>query len=185
MQAEYRAQAQNARIGIAQALRLPAIRLTGLYGGASDELDSLTSGGAAWSVSGNVFGPLIDFRKSAKQVEIEREKTKQALLAYENTVLLAFKEVEDALVEVRTYKEELAAVARRTTAARSAAGLSKERYDKGVTSYLEVLDNERILFDVELELSQLRQDYLSAYVTLYKALGGGWISKEERSVGGK
>jgi multidrug efflux system outer membrane protein len=178
MQAEYRAQAQNARIGVAQALRLPAIRLTGLYGGASDELDSLTSGGAAWSVSGNVFGPLIDFKKSAEQVEIEREKTKQALLAYENTVLLAFKEVEDALVEVRTYKEELAAVARRATAARSAAGLSKERYDKGVTSYLEVLDNERILFDVELELSQVRQDYLSAYVTLYKALGGGWIFKE-------
>jgi len=48
-----------------------------------------------------------------------------------------------------------------------------------VTSFLEVLDNERILFDVELELSQIQQDYLNAYVRLYKALGGGWISKEE------
>ena len=178
-QAEYLLQAQNAKIGVAQAMRLPAIKLTGQYGGASDEIDSLTSGGAAWSAGGNLLGPLIDFRKSAERVEVERERTKQALLAYENTVLLAFREVEDALVEIQTYKEEIAAVERRVTAARSAAALSKERYDKGVTSYLEVLDNERILFDVELEFSQMRQEYLNSYVKLYKALGGGWISKEE------
>ena len=178
-QAEYLVQAQNAKIGVAQAMRLPAIRLTGKYGGASDELDSLTAGGAAWSASGNFLGPLIDFRKNAERVEVEREKTKQALLTYENTVLLAFKEVEDALVEIQTYKQEIAAVERKVTASRSAAALSKERYDKGVTSYLEVLDNERILFGVELEFSQIRQDYLNSYVRLYKALGGGWISKEE------
>ena len=87
--------------------------------------------------------------------------------------------MEDALLEIGTYREEIAATERRTKAARSATALSKERYDKGVTSYLEVLDNERILFDVELELSQIQQDYLNAYVRLYKALGGGWISKEE------
>ena len=61
----------------------------------------------------------------------------------------------------------------------NAAALSTLRYDKGVTSYLEVLDTERTLFSVELELSELRKDYHNAYVKLYKALGGGWISKEE------
>jgi len=179
MQSEYLLQAQSARIGIAQALRLPAIRLTGRYGGASDELDSLTSGGAAWSAGGSLMGPLFDFNQSAQRVEIERERTKQAVLAYENTVLLAFREVEDALVEIETYREEMAAIERRTKAARNATDLSRERYDKGVTSFLEVLDNERILFDVELELSKIQQDYLNAYVKLYKALGGGWISQEE------
>jgi len=64
-------------------------------------------------------------------------------------------------------------------AAKNAAALSTLRYDKGVTSYLEVLDTERTLFSVELELSELRKDYHIAYVKLYKALGGGWISKEE------
>jgi multidrug efflux system outer membrane protein len=179
MQTEYLLQAQNAKIGIAQALRLPAIRLTGRYGGASDELDSLTSGGAAWSAGGSLVGPLFDFKQSAQRVEIERERTRQALLAYENTVLLAFREVEDALIEIETYREEIAATERRTKAARNATALSNERYDKGVTSFLEVLDNERILFDVELELSQIQQNYLNAYVRLYKALGGGWISTEE------
>lgn len=179
MQSAYLLQAQSARIGIAQALRLPAIRLTGRYGGASDELDALTSGGAAWSAGGSLVGPLFDFKQSAQRVEVERERTKQAVFAYENTVLLAFREVEDALIEIQTYREEMAAIERRTKAARNATNLSRERYDKGVTSFLEVLDNERILFDVELELSQIQQDYLNAYVKLYKALGGGWISKEE------
>jgi multidrug efflux system outer membrane protein len=53
------------------------------------------------------------------------------------------------------------------------------RYDKGVTSYLEVLENERTLFDVGLELSELKQQFYNAYVRLYKALGGGWLTKAE------
>jgi multidrug efflux system outer membrane protein len=53
------------------------------------------------------------------------------------------------------------------------------RYDKGVTSYLEVLENERTLFEVALELSQLKQQFYNAYIGLYKALGGGWLTKEE------
>ena len=57
--------------------------------------------------------------------------------------------------------------------------LSGLRYDGGVTSYLEVLESERTLFSVELELSELRRTYLNSYIKLYKALGGGWISKEE------
>ncbi|MBW2607585.1 MAG: efflux transporter outer membrane subunit, partial [Deltaproteobacteria bacterium] len=179
VQAEYLLQAQNAKIGIAQALRLPAITLTGILGVASDELSSLTSNGAAWSISGSLFGPLFNFNKNVLRVVIEEEKTKQALYHYENTVLRAFREVEDALVEVRTYKKQIAAVKKKFKAAKNAAALSTLRYDKGVTSYLEVLDTERTLFSVELELSELRQDYHNAYVKLYKALGGGWISKEE------
>ena len=179
VQAEYLLQAQNAKIGIAQAMRLPAITLTGILGVASDELSSLTSDGSAWSISGGLFGPLFNFNKNVLRVVIEKEKTKQALYNYENTVLRAFREVEDALVEVRTYKKQITAVEKKFKAAKNAAALSVLRYDKGVVSYLEVLDTQRTLFSVELELSELIRNYHNAYVKLYKALGGGWISKEE------
>ena len=179
VQAEYLFKAQNARIGVAEAMRFPAFNLTGIYGLASQDLTKLTTEGNAWSVSGTLFGPLFNFNKNTLRVEIEEERTKQALLNYENTVLFAFREVEDALVLVDTYKRELAAVQRKFFAAKNANTLSKQRYDQGVTSYLEVLDTERTLFSVELELSGLRQEYYNAYVKLYKALGGGWISEEE------
>lgn len=179
VQAQYLVQAQNARIGIAEALRLPSISLTGILGLASDELSSLTAGGAAWSISGGLFSPLLNFGKNKRRVEIEKERTIQTYLNYENTALLAFREVEDALVEIQTFKKQIAAVEKKSVAAENAAFLSKERYDKGVTSYLEVLETERTLFNVELELSELKQQFLNAYVNLYKALGGGWISKEE------
>jgi len=179
VQAEYLLEAQTARIGVAEALRWPAISLTGILGVASDDLSTLTSNGTAWSVGGGLFGPLFDFGKSASQVDVEEERTKQALLRYEKTVLVAFREVEDALIEIQTYKTQIAAVERRLKAAKNAAFLSKERYDKGFSSYLEVLETERTLFNVELELSELEQQFLNAYVKLYKALGGGWTSREE------
>jgi len=179
IQAEYLLKAQNAKIGVAQAQRLPAITLTGILGVASDELSSLTSDGAAWSISGGVLGPIFNFNKNVERVVVEEARTKQALYNYENTVLRAFREVEDALVDVRTYKKQIIAVEKKNKAAKNAAALSAFRYDRGVTSYLEVLDTERTLFSVELELSELRKDYHNAYVKLYKALGGGWISKEE------
>ncbi len=179
MQAEYLLKAQNARIGVAEALRLPAISLTGIVGGASTELSSLTSGGAAWSISGSLLGPIFNFDQDKMRIEIEKERTKQLLSNYENTALLAFREVEDALQEITTYKAQLLAVQRKYKAASNAAALSKMRYDKGVTSFLEVLDTERELFSVELERSELNQLFLTSYVRLYKALGGGWLSKEQ------
>lgn len=178
-QAEQAFKAQNARIGVAQAMRLPSISLTGILGFASDDLSTITSADPGWSVSGSLLGPIFNFGKNTSRVEIEEARTQQALYQYENTVLQAFREVEDALVEVHTFNKQLQAVEKKHEAAKNAAMLSKNRYDKGVTSYLEVLETERTLFSVELELSQLRQEYLNAYVKLYKALGGGWISEEE------
>ncbi len=105
-------------------------------------------------------------------------RTEQALLTYEQTVQAAFAEVEDALVAVRTYRKEHEARVRQVTAARSAAFLSRARYDGGVTSYLEVLDSERSLFSAELTESQTLRLYINAIIELYKALGGGWVPEE-------
>ncbi|MGB6012746.1 MAG: TolC family protein, partial [Desulfobacterales bacterium] len=178
-EAMYLLEAQTARIGVAQALRFPSITLTGLFGVASAELSSISTDGDIWSVGGGLFGPLFDFKKNLQRVEIEKERTKQALYRYENRVLFAFREVSDALNDIQTYKKQISTVERKFKAAKNAAALSKMRYDKGVTSYLEVLETERTLFEVGLELSDLKQRFYNAYVGLYKALGGGWLTKAE------
>jgi len=176
-QVKYLLKAQTENIGIAEALRFPSISLTGTLGVASTEIGSVTVDGGVWSVGGRILGPIFDFNKNKRRVEVEEEKTKQVLFQYENSVLTAFREVEDALVEVATYRKELAAIDRQLKASKNANELSKERYDKGVSSYLEVLDTERSLFSTDLQQSELQQLYLNAHVSLYKALGGGWPTK--------
>ena len=178
-EAMYLLEAQTAKIGVAEALRFPSITLTGLLGVASSELSSVTTDGDIWSVGCSLFGPLFNFNKNLERVEIEKERTRQTLYFYENRVLNAFREVADALNEIQTYKRQISSVERKYTAAKNAAFLSKLRYDKGVTSYLEVLETERTHFSVGLELSELKQQFYNSYVKLYKALGGGWLSKEE------
>jgi multidrug efflux system outer membrane protein len=178
-EAMYLLQAQTARIGVAQALRLPSISLTGLFGVASSEISNISTDGTVWSVGGSLLGPIFDFNKSLQRVEIENVRTQQALYRYENRVLFAFREVSDALNDIQNYKKQISTVKRKFKAAENADRLSKMRYDKGVTSYLEVLDAERTLFDVGLEYSELKRQFYIAYVRLYKALGGGWLTKAE------
>lgn len=177
--------AQTAKIGVAVALRLPAISLTGLLGVASTDLGSVTSEGGAWYVGGSLLGPIVDFGKGKQNVAVAEARTRQALATYEKTVLTAFREVEDALVTVQTLRVQMAAVERKLAAAANASSLSAERYDKGVTSYLEVQEADRTLFSVELELSDLRQQYFAGYVNLYKALGGGWLTRQEMAAAGE
>ena len=82
-------------------------------------------------------------------------------------------------MQIDTFGRQVDAVTRRVTAARNANVLSKDRYDQGVTSYLEVLETERQYFSAELDLSELQQQHMNSYVRLYKAMGGGWMTPEE------
>ncbi len=167
--------AQTARIGAAEALRFPSLSLTGFAGVESTDLSDLNSSDAGtWSINANIFAPIFNSGKLKANVEIEQARTEQLLLAYEADVQQAFREVEDALVSVRTLRAEQASQTRRVIAARNAARLSQARYDGGVVDYLEVLDSERTRFNAELDQSQTLQLYLNAIVELYKALGGGW-----------
>ncbi len=175
LSAEASLAAQTARIGVAEAARWPALSLTGSFGFESQELSTLTRSGSDFlSIGGSIFQPLFNSGRNKRQVEIEQARTKQVLLGYQQTLQRAFGEVEDALIAVRTYKAEHEARARQAAAARSATMLSRARYDGGVSSYLEVLDAERSLFDAELTESQTLRLYINAVIELYKALGGGW-----------
>ncbi len=172
--AEQELVAQNALIGAAQANRLPSISLTGLLGVASDDLSKLTDSFPAWNISGSLAGPIFNWNQLKRQVDIEKSKTQQAIYNYEAIVIDAFREVEDILVEIRTLKIELVARNNHVTAALNAQELSEQRYDKGVTSYLEYLESQRQAFEAQQNYVGTKQQLLSAYARLYKALGGGW-----------
>lgn len=179
LQAEQQVISQNAQIGVAQAMRLPAINLSALVGFAQTNSPVQTGSGLGWNVGSGLMGPLFHWGQNLRRVEIEKSKTKEMILNYEKTVLSAFREVEDALIEMQTLKEEIVERKAHVTASSANLILSQQRYDKGVTSYLEFLEAQRQDFEAQLNLSTTRQKLLSSYVKLYKALGGGWLSEDE------
>jgi len=180
--AEAAYEAQNAQIGVAEALRWPSLSLTGLLGAASNDLSSLNAAGLAWSSSANLFGPIFQFGKNKRRVDIARYNTYASLLEYEGTVLQAFKEVEDALVKINTYEEEMLAQESRSLTAMSSESLSMIRYTEGLTTYLEVLEQQRQSFGSQLDYVLARLNVLNSYILLYKSLGGGWLSLEEETI---
>jgi outer membrane protein, multidrug efflux system len=180
LEAERRLAAQTARIGVAEALKFPSLSLTG-SAGVSDDLTSGGLGIGFLNLGANLIGPLFTAGKNQRRVEIEQARTEQLLNAYEQTILTAFREVEDAVVAVYTYRAELEARLRQLAAAENAAQLSWVRYDGGMTSYLEVLEVQRSLFSAQLSASETLQLQLSSTVELYKALGGGWPVQEDQA----
>lgn len=158
---------------MAEALKFPQLTLTGSAGLSND----FTSGGltsAILNIGANLFGPLFNAGRNQRRVDIEVARAEQLLNRYQQTILTAFQEVEDAVVAVYTYRAEHESRVRQVEAARNATELSWARYQGGVTSYLEVLDLQRSLFGAELAASETLQRELSSTVELYKALGGGW-----------
>lgn len=178
-QAEALYEEQNAQIGVAEAMRWPSISLTGLLGVASNELLSLSSYGLAWSAGASVFGPVFQFGKNKRRVEIAKANAQAALLQYENIANQSFKDVADALVSIETYKEELIAQRSRTKTAILSETLAGIRYEEGTTTYLEVLEQQRQSFSAQLDLLANELNLINSYIYLYKALGGGWLSPED------
>jgi len=177
--------AQTARIGVAEALKFPSLSLTGALGLESEDLDDLNNNAGFWNIAANAATPLFQFGKNEARVDVEVARTEQALRQYEKSVLVAFQEVEDALVAIRTFRDERDARSRQVDAGRGAVRLSRARYDAGFTAYLEVLDVERSLFEAELAEAESRQQELVAVAFLYRALGGGWpVAPEDPAAAG-
>jgi multidrug efflux system outer membrane protein len=176
LQVEQQLAAATARIGVAKAERFPKITLTGLLGLASPQLASLGSGD--FGVAGlGLAGPVLNAQTLGFQQQAVEAQARQALAQYEKTILTAFREVEDALVAVRTAREQAQAQEAQVNALRSALHLAELRYNGGISNYLDVLTSKRSLFDAELSLTATRRLHLVSIVQLYKALGGGWNEK--------
>jgi len=174
-EAEQTLAAATANIGEAKALLFPRIALTGSYGFASTDFDTLFEGPSkSWNIIGNLLQPIFHAGKNKRRVEITESRQRQMLYTYERTILQAFRETEDALVSYRKIGEQRQAQADRVGAERKVLELAELRYRGGVAAYLEVLDAQRSLFDAELDEAQTIGGHLVSLVRLYKALGGGW-----------
>jgi multidrug efflux system outer membrane protein len=164
-----------ARVGVAQASRLPRISITGNYGTQSSTADDLFSGDAeVYQLQAGVSIPLFTGGRLANEARAAGARAEQARLQFEQTVLQAFREASDALVAVRSARDQRRAQQSQVVALRKAAELAEIRYRGGVASYLEVLDAQRQLFGAELGLSQTQLLELGSVVGLYRALGGSW-----------
>jgi len=131
------------------------------------------------NLGANLLAPIFNGGALKAASEAERARTIQVLNQYEQVVLNAFREVEDALVSVETYREEHEARLRQAEAARSALATVEVLYDGGLVSYQEVLDLQKGVFGAELQASESLQQHHTAIVKLYRALGGGWTPPEE------
>ncbi len=174
-QAEEQLRAANARIGVAKAQYFPSISLTGVFGTASSDLSKLfTPNAQIWNIGGSILQPIFRWGEISGQVTAAEAFQRQMLEEYVRAVQNAFADAEDALVSRSRTQEERDAVAMQVAALRSYERLSRMRYREGVTSYLEVLDAERSLFDTELGYAQTQANLLQTVVGLYRAFGGGW-----------
>jgi outer membrane protein, multidrug efflux system len=174
-QAEETLIAANARIGAAKAAYFPSISLTGTAGTQSTALTGLFSGPAGiWSAGPSVSVPIFEGGRIRNNVRITESQQRQTLLAYQQTIQGAFRDVSDALVAYRKSREMREQQQFLTEAAQDAARLSHVRYDAGATSYIEVLTNETNYSSAELNLAQARYSEVLALVQVYNALGGGW-----------
>ena len=170
--------AANADIGAAKALFYPTISLTGLLGGASRDLSDLIKGDAAvWSVTPGLFQPLFQAGRIRRNYEAAEARFEQALAAYQQTALTAYREVADALVTIEKLAEARREEETGVEALRDAGVLARSRYDTGLSNYLEVLLADQYLFERELVLARIRGEELTALTRLYRALGGGWRSE--------
>ena len=176
VQAELQLAAATARIGQSKADRFPKLSITGILGIASPQLNHLVANETFFGVAGaSVAGPLFNAQVLGFQQEASEAQTGQAFAQYEQTILIAFREVEDALVAVTTAVEQTAAQERQVKALQTALRLANLRYTGGIANYLDVLIAQRNLFDAELSLASTRRLHLVSVVQLYKALGGGWL----------
>jgi outer membrane protein, multidrug efflux system len=173
--AEQQLVAANAQIGVAKANYFPQIALTASGGYQSFALTSLFTGPAAlWSLGASLLQPVFEGGRIRSGVRLEEARTEQALLAYERTVLQAFRDVADALVAYRKSQEFRSQLELLANSAGEATKLSNMRYQGGATSYLEVLDSETRYFSAQLSLAQAHLRELQSLVQIYRSLGGGW-----------
>jgi len=178
MQAEAQLAAANAQIGVAKAQLFPSISLTGSFGSQSKELSDLFGSAASiWSFGLALDLPIFDAGKRVARVDQASAQQKQALANYVQSVRNGFSEVRDALTAAEQFARSAQALQEQTTAAERTLALAQKRYQAGYSPYLEVLDAQRNANDARLGYLRSRQAQLSAAVSLYAALGGGWYGK--------
>jgi multidrug efflux system outer membrane protein len=184
-QAEQQLIAANAQIGVARAQYFPVISLTGLFGSASTAFSGLFKGAnRAWNYGANTTMPIFTAGGIGGTVETAEAVQREALLRYQQAIQVAFREVSDSLIAHAKAREQLVHQDDQVVTLRTYLELARLRYENGYTSYIEVLDAERNLFNAEVAQTQTMSNVVVSLVNLYKAMGGGWVTQAEQLTSG-
>ena len=166
--------AANANVGVAKANFFPTISLSGLFGGISPQLSELTGAGKAWTLAGDLAGPLFTGGRLKNQYNASLAQRHQAKISFERAVTRAFGEVSTSLsahqLLAKAYSEQIASV----EAYRESVRLSTIRYDSGFSSYLDIIDAQIQMYPAEIATVTYDLGRKLALVDVYRALGGGW-----------
>jgi len=173
--AERQLAAATARIGVATDALYPHVILTagaGLQGQGLGRLPNASSFDG--SIGPEAYWPLLDFGTLDALVNVQDYHTRELLLNYQQTVLTAVQEVDDAISNYQAQQDRVQSLAGALAAAQRAVSVASQRYDRGFTNFLDVLDSQRELYALQDEYAAAQEDVLLQYIALYKALGGGW-----------
>ncbi len=181
IQAEQNLIAANAEVGATKATYFPKLSLTGALGYASADISKLfVPGSELVSAGGQLLAPLLNFGKISGQVKQAEAQKQQAVYQYQQTVLTGFKEVGDALIKSTKGREQLEAQVRQVKALEDYARISRMQFEAGTSNYLQVLDADRSLFTGRLNKTQTQYDLLLSLISVYKAMGGGWVTEADK-----
>lgn len=173
--AEHQLVAANARIGVATADLFPKFYLTGAAGlqsaGASD---FFTAGSRAWQVGPSVQWRIFDAGRIRANIHVQNARQEQAQVTYEKIVLAGFEDVENALVAYAKEQTRNLSLRQAVATTQNSLQIARRQYAAGVTTFINVLDAERSLYQAQDDLVQSDQAVTQNLVALYKALGGGW-----------
>jgi multidrug efflux system outer membrane protein len=174
--AENKLIAAHANIGVARAAFFPQVNFAALFGLDSLQLSNLFNKTSnTWSLGGTLLEQVFTGGELSGQLKVAKAKKQELLAVYEQKILEALREVNDALIGLKQTKRVFAADTLQVAALKDYLSLSWDRYYEGQTEYLTVLDAERHVFDAELKMVAAEADQFFALVDLYKSLGGGWV----------
>ena len=173
--AERKLASATAEQGVAIAQLFPQISLSGFVGLLNIDADKLVqSSSKSWNVSGSVLLPILNYGKISADIDTADAKQKEQLAQYQKTIIAALSDVESsvtAYTHQETFSQKLSVSANDQ---QHAEEIARARYKEGITSYLEVLETERNLYDSENQLAEAHAHESQDIIAVYKSLGGGW-----------
>jgi multidrug efflux system outer membrane protein len=172
--AERQVASANANVGVATAELYPRVNLATFLGLQNTQITDFTPVGKSWSTASSLTLPLVNWGRINANIRSKKAQFELAFLSYRSTVLTAFKEVEDALVAYSKEQQRQKSLAEAVTASQLAVQMADERYHKGLTMFLDVLQTQQALFQSQRNLVDSEAQLSTDLVALYKALGGGW-----------
>jgi outer membrane protein TolC len=179
---------QSGRIGIAESELLPRLTLVGSVSFASgsfdaiDAMNSISPSGLAGKFGPTISWPILQFGRLKNNVRVQDARFQALLISYQNCVLRALREVEDAMIAFHKARERVISLQAGVNASQRAAELALMQYQNGLDDYTRVLNSELFLVQQQDKLTAGRSDVARSLIALYKALGGGWEIREGQSL---